>query len=135
MIHVALISNVFMLGIIIFVRFVHYPLFLNVDSSGWKSLHLSHVISTRRIVAGPMAAQLLSTIAILATEQNLVFQAGLAAALLLSLGTTALLSMPLHSKLALGFDSALIKRLMQFDGVRILGWSAGTVLLLSRVVS
>ena len=52
------------------------------------------------------------------------------ALLLVVWGSTALIQMPLHARLARGFDMLLIERLVATNWLRTLAWSARAALVL-----
>ena len=131
-----LFSNVFMFGVICFVQAVHYPLFIKFDFPRWRELHEFHSFRTSLVVGGPLAVQGLSTLYLYVAPTNVPLsiseRAGLGICLLLSLGSTAAISVPLHSRLGANFNLNDAKSLLLTNWLRVVGWGGGA-LILARV--
>jgi hypothetical protein len=125
---VHLMCNLFMLAVIMFVQRVHYPTFVFVSPQKWKEFHAFHCRRTGQIVTLPMAFQVVSLFLISDCPWPLyVFN-------LLSIGTTAAVSMRLHNKLTQEFSRSDLNGLLKSDWIRILGWlgAVAQTLLLFR---
>lgn len=126
-------STLFMTGVIWFVQVVHYPLFDHVGPDGFARYHAEHSRLTTYVVILPMTVELLTSIWLVANRPAqfpawLVW-AGLAAAL----GTwlsTAFVQVPLHEKLAGGFDPSHYASLVRTNGYRAWIWTAHAVIVL-----
>ena len=126
-------ATLYMTGVIVFVRTVHYPLFAKVPGEAFRAYHGEHVRLTTLVVLLPMVAELLLSISLVAnppsgTPRGLAW-AGLTAALF-TWAVTAFGSVPSHDVLATGFDPAAHARLIRADSFRIAGWLAHSVILL-----
>ena len=106
-----------MTGIIWFVQIVHYPLFARVAAASFTQYEAEHATRTGWVVAPLMCAELLAALLMLSDRfrppaisgGSAVLGAALVAVLWLS---TGLIQVPLHSRLAAGFDAQLIARLV-----------------------
>ncbi len=121
-----------MFGVILVVQVVHYPLFSAVGASSFAAYEARH---TRRItwIVGPlMLIELISAIALVVTPPTNVSSAlpgmglGLVVVIWLS---TAFLQVPLHQKLAGGFDLSLHKKLLSTNWVRTIAWTLRAVIV------
>jgi hypothetical protein len=123
-----LLSNCFMFGVICFVQLVQYPQFGSVRVDDWTQHHLFHSNRTGFVVGMPMLVQIIATLAV---EPRSVL---LYLFTFLSIGVTALVSMPLHRRLAKAHDSKAIQRLIVSNWLRVVGWGGATALLSARVL-
>ncbi|MCW5964431.1 MAG: hypothetical protein KIT83_10370 [Bryobacterales bacterium] len=131
-------------GLCWFVQVVHYPLFAAVGKAGFSEYALLHARRTSLIVGPLMLAELASGLAILAIASAqdsgpgaawaihgapvwLWFSTAMLAAIWLS---TMFVQVPLHGKLALGFDAELAARLMRTNWLRTWLWTARSLILL-----
>ena len=114
-----------MMGVIMIVQIVHYPLFSSVGASSFPVYQALH---TRRItwVVGPlMLIELGTAIALLALRRT---DEG-AALLWIGLGllviiwiSTAAIQVPLHTSLSKGFDASTHRKLVATNWVRTGAW-------------
>ncbi len=125
-----------MTGLIWTIQVVHYPIFDAIehgdDNARWRWFAQRHT-STISYVVGPlMAAEGLTGMWIAASPP-----AGMSRALPLvtlalmgvAYGVTALVSAPLHGRLAPRFDSALHTRLIRTNWVRTAAWTLRAIVL------
>lgn len=129
LIHAA--ATAVMLGVILIVQVVHYPLFEHVGAAGWAAYHRAHV---RRITWVVFPAMVLE----LATAAALVLwrPPALAAwSVWLGLGlvgllwaSTGLVQVPLHEALRHGFAADAHRRLVATNWLRTAAWAVRTVL-------
>jgi hypothetical protein len=121
----------FMTGLIWFVQVVHYPLFAAVGRDGFQDYEIAHSRLTTLVVAPVMLIELFSGAA-------LVFQANVAPrmAALAGLGligviwlSTALLQIPAHAALALGFQEEAYRRLVATNWLRTAAWTLRAALV------
>lgn len=129
-------SALFMMGLIWFVQVVHYPLFRRVDAGGFARYHADHSRLTTRVVLLPMVAEL-ATAAILMARPTpgsgrVLAGIGLAAALL-AWASTAWVQVPLHGRLASGFDPKWQAALVRTNWVRTFAWTLHAAIALAMV--
>jgi hypothetical protein len=116
-----------MLGVILFVQIVHYPLMARVGSEGFAGYARSHADRTGLVVGPLMLAEMASGIWIVARppspELSGVAWGGLVI-LVAIWGITGLVSVPCHTRLAAGFDASTHRRLVRTNWARTLLWAA-----------
>jgi hypothetical protein len=116
-----------MVGVIWYVQLVHYPLMDRVAAAAFPAFHREHSRRTSWVVVGPMMCE--------ATTAGLLLVPGLARAPtgLASVGvvlvvllwvSTFTVQVPLHRRLAAGFDPAVHRRLVSGNWLRTAAWSA-----------
>jgi hypothetical protein len=128
-------STLAMTGIIWFVQVSHYPLFANVGPDGFARYEALHATRTGWVVAPLMVVELVTALALLAPAwrpANVIpvsawVAAGLVGVIWLS---TALLQVPLHDRLADGFDAAVVARLVATNWIRTIAWTARSGIVL-----
>ncbi len=119
-------------GLIWTIQLVHYPLFANVGAEAWRAYHAAHNTRITVLVAPLMVAELLVAVAWVLSPGGRPGAAWLGLALVLvAWGSTMLVSVPLHGRLAQGLDPALIGALVTTNWIRALAWTARGVLLLA----
>jgi hypothetical protein len=121
-----------MVGLIWFVQVVHYPLMAGVGRERFREYERLHQSRTTWVVAGPMLLEAITAAALVWLRPGLLLSPEFAiAAILLAIIwiSTAWLQVPLHERLAEGFDASLIERLVRSNWIRTWGWSARAVLL------
>lgn len=115
-----------LVGLIWHMQATHYPLFARIDHEQFVDFHADHVRSTTWVVALPMAAEAATslTLALRPPSHALaaVCWAGLSLTIALWL-STALLQVPMHKKLATGFDLATHRLLVRSNWIRTIAWS------------
>jgi hypothetical protein len=131
-------STLLMTGIIWFVQIVHYPLFAKVDAASFVRYEAEHATRTGWVV-GPLMCVELATAALMLMAQFRPASVtkssawiGLALALLIWC-STAFIQVPLHQRLAAGFDAAVIARLVSTNWLRTITWTLRSVLVLSWI--
>jgi hypothetical protein len=134
LIHAA--ATLTMLGVILVVQWVHYPLFRHVGAADYATYQAGHM---RRITAivGPLMGVELGTAVALAWAPPAGVSAwqawsglGLVA---LIWGTTGLVQVPLHAALTEGFDPAAHRRLVRTNWIRTVAWALRAALVLWMV--
>ncbi len=120
----------FLVGLIWFVQIVHYPLFGNVSNS-FTTYHAAHVGVTTWVVAPAMLIEL-GTAAILACfAPPLAFISRLGLFLVVVIWlSTALLQVPRHDLLALGFDAVAYRELILTNWLRTAAWTLRGLLVI-----
>ena len=121
-----------MTGVIWFVQIVGYPLFAAVGATAFADYHTRHSDRTTRVVALPMLLELILSGALLA-NRPLGMSAAVAwlgfALSVAAWSSTFLVAVPLHGKLGVGHDPAIIARLVATNWFRTLIWTAHLGLL------
>lgn len=131
-------ATLFMTGLIWFVQVVHYPLFARVGEASFGAYHADHVPLTQRVVGVPMLVELGCALALLVWRPDAIpaWAAWLGAALAVALiASTMLVQVPLHARLAGGFDAGAHRRLVATSWLRTLGWTARGALALWMLVA
>ncbi len=128
-----LFATIYMTGIIWLIQVIHYPLFKNVGLEQWPSYHQQHVKLTSIVIAGPMIIELFSFLGLIylshVYRSNTLFLiSGLI--LIVIWAVTFLISVPIHNKLASGFDINLIDQLVSTNWIRTIAWTLRSALLL-----
>jgi uncharacterized membrane protein len=132
-------STLAMAGVIWFVQVVHYPLFAAVAPERFAEYEAGHRRLTTFVVAPLMLAEIATAVALVlrpaaaAAQPRWAVWAGLAL-LAVIWASTFLVQVPLHERLAAGFDAAAHRRLVRSNWVRTAAWTAraGLALLLLR---
>jgi hypothetical protein len=123
-----------LVGVIWLTQIVVYPLFASIDRGEFPVFHRLYVRAIAPIVAPLMTAELVTAAALLFLRPPgfpfaiAATGAALVAATWLS---TALVQVPLHGKLAGGFDERAHATLVRSNWLRTAAWSARGALLLA----
>jgi hypothetical protein len=126
-------STLFMTGVIAFVDRVHYPLFENVGIEGFRKYHREHTRRTTYVVIAPMVVELLASVWLVIRVPKGVSPALMVAGLALAVGTwgvTFLGSVPMHDRLANGFDTAAHRTLVRTNALRAICWAGHSAVLM-----
>lgn len=126
-----LLATVVMVGVIWFVQIVHYPLLSVVPVEAAAATAVEHQRRTAWVVAAPMAIEGVTTLALLAAAPE-----GVAAwmpwaggvLLAVALGSTVLLSVPRHARMASAPDARVGRELVLTNWPRTIAWTARGVL-------
>jgi len=122
-----------MTAVIWFVQLVQYPSFARVGAGEFAAFHSLHSTRITFVVAPLMVIEALSSVALVWRAPPFVPAAeawvglGLVA---VAWASTALLQVPMHQRLAAGFDEAAWRFLCRSNWVRTMAWS-GRALLVS----
>ncbi|MBC8104410.1 MAG: hypothetical protein H7Z41_17680 [Cytophagales bacterium] len=120
-------STLYMVGVILTVQLVHYPLMGQVGAEQFRAYHSAHTSQMSWVVLLPMIAELgtsgLLAFAPLPGVPRWLLWTGFALAVL-TWAATFFLSVPLHGKLSLGFDAEAHRFLVQTNWVRTVFWTA-----------
>lgn len=126
-------ATLFLAGLIWTIQIVHYPLFANVGTDVYKNYQTRHMSRIAYIVAPAMLAELVTAIYLalfsIAQINPNYFRFGLALVLLNWISTVFVQS-PIHGKLALNHDDALIKKLVTTNWLRTIFWTLRSLLIL-----
>jgi len=122
-----------MLGVILVVQLVHYPLFRHVGRASYETYQAEHMQRITWIVGPLMTIELGTAIGLAWAPPPAVppwmVWVGLALVLFIW-GTTGLVQVPLHSRLTEGFDAATHRRLVRTNWLRTGAWVLRAVLVL-----
>lgn len=124
----------FMVGLIWFVQVVHYPLMGAVPSHAFSAYATSHQRRTTWVVGPVMLIELSSALLLFGALQGkftgtLLPWIGLALLVLIWVSTFAV-QVPLHARLASGFDRAVWRRLLATNWVRTIAWTVRGIIAL-----
>lgn len=124
-----LVATAVMCGVIWFVQLVHYPLLAVVPAEAAASTAVEHQRRTAWVVGPPMAVEGVTTLVLLAAAPAAVWWwlpwAG-AALLAVALGSTVLLSVPRHARMASAPDARVGRELVLTNWPRTVAWTART---------
>lgn len=123
---VHLVSTLLMAGVILYVQVVHYPLMAGVGREGFVAYEAAHGRRTGAVVIPLMTAELASAVWLLVGAGPATRELAGAGLLLLAVIwlSTALLSVPCHRKLSVGFDESVHRRLVRTNWIRTVCWLA-----------
>lgn len=127
-------ATLYMTGVIWFVQIVHYPLFSRVGQPRSSEYAREHVRRTGRVVAGPMLAELASAVAVAWVVGGPLAWIGLALVGVIWTSTW-IWQVPAHRRLEAGFDAAAHARLTRTNWVRVVAWTARSVIALELAVA
>ena len=133
LVHVA--ATLIMLGVILIVQVVHYPLFGLVGDETYAAYQHAHMQRITWIVLPAMTAELLTAVALVIWTPpgipSWLIWTGLALVGVIW-ASTGLVQVPLHSALVQGFDADVHRRLVLTNWVRTVAWllRGGLVLLM-----
>lgn len=124
-----LVATAVMCGVIWFVQLVHYPLLSVVPVEAAASTALEHQRRTSWVVAAPMAVEGVTVLAIFFSPPDgvswwLPWVGG--ALLAVALGSTLLLSVPRHTRMATRPDATVGRELVVTNWPRTLAWTLRT---------
>ena len=132
-----LVSSAVMTGLIWFVQVVHYPLFALVGGEQSVAYALQHQRRTSFVVGAPMAVEGVTAMAIVAFAPEGVSRWwGVTGLVLLGLvlGSTVMLQVPDHARLAKAYDEAVVRHLVRSNWIRTVGWTLRCALAAGLVI-
>jgi hypothetical protein len=117
-------------GLMWTVQLVLYPLFAQVDAASFQAYHARHLLRIT-LTIGPLLAVEFLTLAVLllADARNPWLLASLVP-LAFSYFSTWAVQVPLHQRLALGFDAEVLRRLIASNRWRTAAWTLRGVCVL-----
>jgi hypothetical protein len=126
-------STLYMTGVIAVVQWVYYPLFERIEPSAFRRYHAEHVRRMTYIVFAPMVIELASSGWLAfwpprGSGRSLAVAGLLAASL--TWAVTAGVSVPLHNRLAEGFEAASHRALVRTNAARAAAWIIHSVVVL-----
>lgn len=132
-----LMATVVMVGVIWFVQVVHYPLLSVVPVEAASATAVEHQRRTGYVVAAPMAVEGVTTLALLSAAPEGVssWMPWVGGVLLaVALGSTVLLSVPRHARMASAPDARVGRELVLTNWPRTIAWTARGVLCAAMAV-
>lgn len=119
-----------MVGLIWFVQIVHYPLMASVGRAEFTAYAQAHQRLTTFVVAPLMLTEAISAAALLLFPGplSIALLAFNLALLLVIWGSTFLLQVPRHARLAQAFDEQAHRHLVRSNWIRTIAWSVRGVL-------
>lgn len=121
------VATLIMVGVIWVVQLVHYPLFAAVGQAQFPAYHHAHVRQISLVVMPAMLVELGGALYLCVAPPRGVPLAWCVVGLALvgvAWLTTALASVPMHDRLAGGFDAEAHRLLVSTNWIRTLAWSA-----------
>lgn len=119
-------STLYMVGVIWYVQLVHYPLMADVGNEHFEGFHNRHTRRTGWVVIGPMVVEAGTATVLLWPGVDSVPHAPAAAGfalLALVWVSTFGIQVPLHRRLAGGFDADAHRWLVRSNWIRTVLWS------------
>lgn len=132
-------TTLYLVGVIWIVQILHYPLLAGVGVEGYTAYHNLHTSRITPVVAPAMIVELLTAIyfafVVIEKIDRNYFLFGLVLVLIIW-ASTFLVQVPLHEKLAAGFDADILHRLVLTNWVRTIAWTlrGGLVLWMTWLV-
>lgn len=126
-------STLYMVGVILTVQLVHYPLMNWVEPAPFREFHAAHSRQMTWVVLLPMVVEI-GTSGWLALQPfnsvpRWLLWAGFALAVL-TWAATFFISVPLHGKLSNGFDASAHQALVRTNWIRTVLWTLHGVVVL-----
>jgi hypothetical protein len=112
-----------LVGLIWTVQLVHYPLFAQVGTDAFRAYHARHTRQITWVVAPLMAVELLTAVLLFTGGARAVWLLASFAPLCFNWLSTWLIQVPLHHRLAAGFDPEVHRRLVTSNWGRTAAWS------------
>ena len=121
------VATAVMTGVIWFVQWVHYPLLATVPVDGAVKVAEQHQRRTGQVLALPMAVEGVTTLWLLVSRPDavsLILPWLGAVFLAVALGSTVILSVPLHAKMVTNPSADVGRRLVVTNWPRTIAWTA-----------
>jgi hypothetical protein len=112
-----------MCGVIWIIQLIHYPSFAYISQNQFEQFHTQHTTAMGLLVGPIMIVELIAGLWLMLTETNKYTVIHLLLVLTLWL-LTFLVSVPLHNKLATGYNLSAIENLIKTNWPRTLLWTA-----------
>jgi hypothetical protein len=132
------VGSVGMFGVIWIVQLVHYPLMRFVSGEQFARFETAHRVRISWVVGPLMLVEGVCVLAFLFAAPTgmpgwLPWAGAIAEAV--AIGTTVLVSAPLHERLNAHFDPATLDRLIATNWIRTIAWSARAGLAIAMLVA
>lgn len=131
LLHIA--STLFLTGVIWVIQIVQYPFFPHIDPENFTKYHDDYRFWITPVVAPPMIAELLTSIFLLLNTPENIDSKLIWFGMILTIviwASTFFLQIPLHEKLAGGFDAQTAANLVKTNWLRATAWSLRSLLVL-----
>ncbi|HEY8563647.1 MAG TPA: hypothetical protein VIL74_24925 [Pyrinomonadaceae bacterium] len=119
-------ATLFLTGVVWTVQLVQYPFFSRFESENFTKYHDEYRFWITPIVAPPMIVEIISAVLLVVFPPDRIdpklFWLGLVLTLIVWV-STFLAQVPLHEKLARGFDARAHSRLVHSNWLRTVAWS------------
>lgn len=115
-------SSIYMCGVIWLIQLIHYPSFVYISQSQFQQFHSQHTQVMGLLVGPVMVIELLAGLWLsmtVTTKYTLVHLFLVVCLWLL----TFFISVPLHNKLASGYDASVIQSLIKTNWPRTILWT------------
>ncbi|MEQ1852411.1 MAG: hypothetical protein ABMA01_12565 [Chthoniobacteraceae bacterium] len=112
-----------LVGLIWTVQLVHYPLFAQVGTEAFRSYHARHTRKITWIVAPLMAVELITAVLLVVRGARELWLLASFVPLAFNWLATWRVQIPLHDRLAAGFDAEVHRRLVASNWWRTAAWS------------
>lgn len=125
-------ATLFMTGVIWLTQLVQYPQFGDFRGEGFTKYHDAYRLWITPVVAPPMIVELVTAILLLFYKSANIDSKLIGFGLILIIiiwASTFFLQVPLHEKLACGFDENAHALLVQTNWIRTVAWSLRAVLV------
>ena len=127
-----LVSIIFLTGVIWIIQVVQYPFFAQVGAENFPKYHSSHTFWITPVVAPAMIVELITSLFLIIYPSENIDSKLIWLGLILTLivwASTFFLQVPMHEKLAQGFDSDTHKFLVNSNWIRTIAWSLHSFLV------
>ena len=126
-------ATLYLVGVIWLVQLLVYPSMANVGADGYSAYHNLHTSRISPVVAPAMIVELMTAIYLCFVTLEAIdyryFRCGLALVLIIWI-STFFIQVPLHEKLAAGFDVEVQQRLVWTNWIRTIAWTLRGALVL-----
>ena len=131
--HIQIFTVFGMFGVIWIVQIVQYPSFHHIEETQFSRFHQHHAAAISWIVLPLMVTELFAAVWLCFEPPsfNILWQYLLLVLTLMIWGSTFLVQVPLHRKLAAGKDPVLIEKLVTSNWVRTVAWTTKALLILT----
>lgn len=126
-------ATLMLTGVIWIIQLVQYPFFSEVSSANFSKYHAAHTFWITPVVAPLMIAELVSSLLLVVYPPPAIAAVWLWLGLLLALLvwlSTFLIQIPLHNRLARGFDRQAHLRLVRTNWIRTAVWTLRAALVI-----
>lgn len=127
-----LVSIIFLTGVIWIIQVVQYPFFAQIGAENFPKYHASHTFWITPVVAPAMIVELITSIFLIIYPSEHIDSKLIWLGLILTLivwTSTFFLQIPMHEKLAQGFDADAHKFLVNSNWIRTIAWSLHSFLV------
>jgi len=125
---VNLVVNLVLIGLILVIQFVHYPLFKNVGRDNFLNYINLHSKKITWIVAPLMILELIICTILVFQDLNYINVCALIFVLIIW-ASTFFIQVPIHNKLQNKYDEVLINKLVRSNWIRTICWLLKGILL------